>query len=244
MLIGSVLIVGVLGGCASDNPTASVSAVADDPAFETSSTQPAPPSSSATTPTPSPTTTAPTTPSPATPSPTTTASATFIPAATTPETTSPAAAAPPTVQLPQPLAPPDPKTAEAYVELGRILIPRIGVDLPLLEGIALSTLDRGPGHWPGTAMPGQIGNAVIAGHRVSHGKPFRHIDDLQPGDEVTMTTADGTFTYVVTGSEVVDNSAMYIVDQTPEATATLFACHPVGSTKQRYVVHLALRTDG
>ncbi len=240
MLIGSVLIVGVLGGCESDNPTASVSAVADNPAFEVSNTQPAPPSSSVTTSTPSPAS-----PSPTTMAPTTTASATFIPAAsTTPATTSPAAAAPPTVQLPQPLAPPDPKTAEAYVELGRILIPRIGVDLPLLEGIALSTLDRGPGHWPGTAMPGQIGNAVIAGHRVSHGKPFRHIDDLQPGDEVTMTTADGTFTYVVTGSEVVDNSAMYIVDQTPEATATLFACHPAGSTKQRYVVHLALRTDG
>lgn len=170
---------------------------------------------------------------------TTTTSDTTTLATTTPVVTAAAA-----VQLPQPLAPPDPKADEPYVELGRILIQRIGVDLPLLEGIALSTLDRGPGHWPGTAMPGQIGNAVIAGHRVSHGKPFRHIDDLQPGDEVTMTTADGTFTYVVTSSEVVDNSAMYIVDQTPDATATLFACHPVGSTKQRYVVHLALRTDG
>lgn len=149
-----------------------------------------------------------------------------------------------TIVLPQPIAPPDPNADEPLVEIGRIEIPRISVDRPVYEGITLGTLDAGPGHWPGSAMPGQIGNVVVAGHRVSHSGPFRNIDQLQPGDEVVLTTADGRFVYVVSGSEVVEPTAIEVIDQTPAATATLFACHPPGSTKYRYIVHLVLRTDG
>jgi sortase A len=149
-----------------------------------------------------------------------------------------------TIVLPQPIAPPDPNADEPLVEIGRIEIPRISVDRPVYEGITLGTLDNGPGHWPGSAMPGQIGNVVVAGHRVSHSGPFRNIDQLQPGDEVVLTTADGRFVYVVSGSEVVEPTAIEVIDQTPAATATLFACHPPGSTKYRYIVHLVLRTDG
>lgn len=149
-----------------------------------------------------------------------------------------------TIVLPRPIAPPDPNADEPLVEIGRIEIPRISLDRPLYEGITLGTLDAGPGHWPGSAMPGQIGNVVVAGHRVSHSGPFRNIDQLQPGDEVVLTTADGRFVYVVSGSEVVEPTAIEVIDQTPAATATLFACHPPGSTKYRYIVHLALRTDG
>lgn len=142
--------------------------------------------------------------------------------------------------LPNPETPPaDPRAPEAVVELGTIEIPKIGVAKSIFEGITLTTLDRGPGHWPGTAMPGQLGNVVIAGHRVSHDKPFRHLDKLEADDEVIMTTADGRFVYKVTGIEVVLPDALWIVDQTPEYTATLFACHPAGSTRQRIVVHLA-----
>jgi sortase A len=149
-----------------------------------------------------------------------------------------------TIVLPQPIAPPDPNADEPLVEIGRIEIPRISVDRPVYEGITLGTLDAGPGHWPGSAMPGQIGNVVVAGHRVSHSGPFRNIDQLQPGDEVVLTTADGRFVYVVSGSDVVEPTAIEVIEQTPAATATLFACHPPGSTKYRYIVHLVLRTDG
>jgi sortase A len=149
-----------------------------------------------------------------------------------------------TIVLPQPIAPPDPNADEPLVEIGRIEIPRISVDRPVYEGITLGTLDAGPGHWPGSALPGQIGNVVVAGHRVSHSGPFRNIDQLQPGDEVVLTTADGRFVYVVSGSEVVEPTAIEVIEQTPAATATLFACHPPGSTKYRYIVHLVLRADG
>jgi len=158
-------------------------------------------------------------------------------AAPPPDTT----VAPTTVALPQPVAPPPENAVDPTQLVGRIEIPKIGVDDNLFEGVALSTLDKGPGHWPGTAMPGQAGNVVVAGHRVSHSKPFRHIDDLVDGDQVKFTVNGTVYTYVVTGHEIVDPTAIRIVAQTAEPTATLFACHPPGSVAERYVVHLALQ---
>lgn len=147
--------------------------------------------------------------------------------------------------LPNPEAvPADPRAPEPLVELGTIEIPRINVSKSMFEGVTLTTLDHGPGHWPGTAMPGHVGNVVIAGHRVSHDKPFRHIDQLEVGDDVILTTAEGRFVYKVTGTEVVYPDALWIVDQTADYTATLFACHPAGSTRQRIVVHLAYSPNG
>jgi sortase A len=170
---------------------------------------------------------------------------TIAPATTTtpaPSVTTAATAAATVVEtLPQPADPPAPRAAEPYLELGTIEIPSLSLSMPLLEGISLTTLDRGPGHWPGTALPGQLGNVVVAGHRTSHGKVFRHIDQLVPGDEVIFTTPDGRFVYAVTDTTVVSPEAMYIIEQTTARTATLFACHPPGSTKQRIVVHLALQ---
>ncbi len=119
-------------------------------------------------------------------------------------------------------------------------IPKIGVDAPLLEGIRLTTLDRGPGHWPGTAMPGEVGNVVVAGHRTSHEADFRHLDQLVPGDDVVFNTEAGVITYKVTGTQIVQPDAIWIVDPTDTPTATLFACHPLGSTAQRIVVNLEL----
>jgi sortase A len=148
---------------------------------------------------------------------------------------------PTTVALPRPVPPPpEDGTTEPRINLGSIEIPAIGLSATMWEGIRLATLDNGPGHWPGTAMPGQVGNAVIAGHRVSHNADFRHLDDLVAGDEVVMTTDAGRFVYQVLSSEIVKPDALWVVDQTPEATATLFACHPPGSVRERIVVHLAL----
>ena len=140
-----------------------------------------------------------------------------------------------TATLPVPVAPPEPR-----VELGSIEIPKLGVVRPLLQGITLTTLDQGPGHWPGTALPGQLGNVVVGGHRTSHDKPFRNLDQLVPGDEVVFTTPEGRFVYHVRLVEIVRPDAIWIIDQKPEYTATLFACHPVGSTRERIIVHLTL----
>jgi sortase A len=182
---------------------------------------------------------------PVTSAPVTSVPVTSVPAAVTSATggttTAPASTGTiSTVVLPRPLAPPDPDATEPLVEIGRIEIARIGIDMPMYEGITLGTLDAGPGHWPGSAMPGQIGNVVVAGHRVSHSRPFRDIDQLQAGDEVVLTTADGRFVYLVDSTEVVEPEAIRVVEQTPASTATLFACHPPGSTEYRYVVHLTL----
>lgn len=143
------------------------------------------------------------------------------------------------VTLPNPEDPPaDPNAAVPVVAVGTIEIPKIGVTKTMYEGITLTTLNHGPGHWPGTAMPGHQGNVVIAGHRVSHDKPFRNIDQLVPGDQVILTTDEGRFVYQVTGTDIVYPDALWIINQTADYTATLFACHPAGSTRQRIVVHL------
>jgi sortase A len=162
--------------------------------------------------------------------PSTTAEVTTTQASTTTSTTS--------EPVPVPQQAPSPHAYEPRVVLGSIEIPKLGVKKDLLEGVALTVLDQAPGHWPGTAMPGHVGNVVVAGHRTSHDRPFRHIDELAAGDEVVFTTKDGRFVYKVTSSEVVFPDAMRIIDQTSTHTATLFACTPPGSTRQRLVIHL------
>ena len=119
---------------------------------------------------------------------------------------------------------------------GSIEIPSIGLDHPIYEGVELPTLRWGPGHWPGTAMPGESGNAVFAGHRVTHTRPFLDIDQLQPGDQIILATAAGRFVYEVTGHQIVTADDVHIADPTLTPTVTLMACHPKGSARQRYVV--------
>lgn len=157
-----------------------------------------------------------------------------------PDTTAPAAQA--TRRSTRPVAPPrDEYAPEPIVEIGSMEIPKIGLRHTIYHGITMRNIDRGPSHWPGTAMPGESGNAVFAGHRVTHSHPFRHIDKLVPGDEVHFTVNGFRSTYLVTGSDVVVPTALHITDPTPTPTATLFACHPPGSARYRYVVRLALK---
>ena len=122
--------------------------------------------------------------------------------------------------------------------IGTIELPSIGVKESMYEGVTMPTLNRGPGHWPGSAMPGRKGNVVIAGHRVSHTHPFRDLDKLKPGDPVVFTVGTGRYVYLVDHTKIVSPYDLYILEQTPAKTATLFACHPKGSTKQRIVVFL------
>lgn len=148
-----------------------------------------------------------------------------------------------TIVLPMPVPPPDPDAYEPLIEIGRIEIPKIDIDVPMYEGVTDGTLDNGPGHWPGTALPGQIGNVAVTGHRTSKTRPFRNIHLLVPGDEVVFTTADGRFVYEVTGYSVIVPTQLEILTQTPAYTATMWACHPPGSTRERYVIHMQLRDD-
>lgn len=122
------------------------------------------------------------------------------------------------------------------VSTGRIIIPRIGLDHATYEGIDLATIDHGPSHWPGTAEPGDHGNTVFPGHRVTHSHPFLNIDLIRIGDHVTFVRAHGRYTYEVTDHFIVEPDEVWIADPTEQPTMTIFGCHPKRSAKQRYVV--------
>lgn len=139
--------------------------------------------------------------------------------------------------LPAPDAPPsDPYANVRVTQIGSIEIAKIGLDHPIFEGVWLTVVDHGPGHWPGTAMPGARGNTVFAGHRVTHTHPFLNLDQLAPGDLVIFHMPNGDFTYSVTQTIIVQPDALWIADPTPTPTMTLFACNPKHSAAQRIVV--------
>lgn len=159
---------------------------------------------------------------------------------TTSSTTTTVYTGPPTLApgatLPIPVYPPGPGHVDPEIYIGEMEIPAIMLKSAINFGVTDATLDRGVGWWPDTARPGEVGNVVLGGHRTSWPRPFRYVDLLEPGDEIVFTTETGRFVYAVSRTEVVYPDAMWIVDQTDQATVTLFACHPVGSTKQRIVI--------
>lgn len=136
------------------------------------------------------------------------------------------------------------------IELGRALalihIPRLGRDYryAIVEGVDAGRLKMGPGHYPGTALPGQVGNFVISGHRTTYAAPFRNIGRLRPGDEIVIDAREARYTYRVTAKKVVDPHAMEVVAPVPgepgrrptEAMITLTTCHPEYSARQRLIV--------
>jgi sortase A len=121
-------------------------------------------------------------------------------------------------------------------------IPSIGLHQPFFEGVTLTAIDNGPSHWPGTPMPGHLGNVVIAGHRVTKTRPFYDLDLAQPGDELVFTMDSGQrHVYVLDRIEIVAADAVHIVGQSYGYRATLFGCHPKGSKQQRIVGHFTLQ---
>lgn len=137
-----------------------------------------------------------------------------------------------------PLPPPDDGEAVA-----RVVIPRIGVDQIVVEGVGRNDLKKGPGHYPQTPLPGQPGNAAIAGHRTTYGQPFHRVDELAPGDEIIVTTLQGTFRYEVSGTEIVLPSAVEVIDDQGDDRLTLTSCHPKYSARQRIIVSALLVDD-
>ncbi len=130
--------------------------------------------------------------------------------------------------------------------VARLQIPKLGLDAIVVAGVDRDDLKRGPGHYPQTPLPGQLGNAAIAGHRTSYGEPFAYIDQLQAGDEITVTTPAGTFIYVVDDSRIVSPSDTYVLDTDDDSASrlTLTSCHPRYSASQRIAVSAELAGTG
>ena len=143
--------------------------------------------------------------------------------------------------------------------VARIEIPSIDVDKVVVEGVQVTDLRKGPGHYRATPLPGQEGNASVAGHRTTYGAPFHDIDQLQPGDEITVTTVQGVHTYVVASPEdaygdrlddadsfggghtIVRPDDTWVLDDFGDNRLTLTACHPKFSARQRIIVTAMLQ---
>lgn len=121
-----------------------------------------------------------------------------------------------------------------------IQIPSIGVDKAVVEGVAEADLQKGPGHYPSTPMPGEPGNAAIAGHRTTFGGPFYRLNDLRPGDLIEVTTPKGSYRYSVVHSESVLPSDTAVLAPTTRSTLTLTTCTPLFSAAERLVVSSVL----
>jgi len=126
--------------------------------------------------------------------------------------------------------------------VGVLHIAKLDLDKVIVQGTSEDDLRQGPGHYPGTPLPGEEGNAAIAGHRTTYGAPFYNLDELHPGDLIAITTVQGSFTYRVTGTLVVSPSDTAVVANTTSPELTLTTCNPRFSASQRLVVHAALTT--
>jgi sortase A len=165
------------------------------------------------------------------------------PTPTTPETTAGDADVPVAVDLSDQAVVQEPVPIERGEVLARLEIPRIGATDYVVPGVTLEDLKKGPGHYPDTPLPGQLGNTAVAGHRTTYGAPFFDIDQLEAGDELIFTMVNGDrFVYLVTFSEVVSASDYGVVTTTDPniAEATLTSCHPKYTARDRIVVHSVL----
>ncbi len=121
--------------------------------------------------------------------------------------------------------------------IDHLVIPKIGVDKYVVQGIGEEDLRRGPGHYPETVLPGQLGNAAIAGHRTTYGAPFFDLNQLKAGDDIFLTdTQDRRWDYKVTRSFVVSPTDVSVLDPTPFAQLTLTTCNPRFSATNRLIV--------
>jgi sortase A len=161
--------------------------------------------------------------------PTTTTTTTIGPT-TAPTTTTTTTPRPPPVVPP----PGDP--------IGVIRIDKIGVDKVVVEGTTVPDLRKGPGHYEGSPLPGQLGNAAIAGHRTTYGAPFGDLDQLARGDTLFVQTLTGTWRYQLMRDPFeVDPSQVEVLDPVPgQATLTLTTCHPKYSAAKRLIVQAEL----
>ncbi|MFC5751304.1 class E sortase [Actinomadura rugatobispora] len=144
-------------------------------------------------------------------------------------------------------APPAVPEGDAFALLR---VPRFGSSYryAVVEGVGVADLRKGPGHYPGTAGPGEVGNLAVAGHRTTYGGPFERNGELARGDEILVDTATTTYVYKVTGRTIVRPSRTDVAAPVPmkpgrkprKAMLTLTTCHPKFSAAYRLVVFAEL----
>jgi len=132
------------------------------------------------------------------------------------------------------------RRADAGEPVGRIRMPKIGVSTVVVAGTDGEDLRKGPGHYPGTPLPGVRGTVGIAGHRTTYGAPFRKIDKLRQGDEIEVEMPYGRFTYRVERARIVPPTATWVTNKVSYDRLILSACHPLYSAAKRIVVFARL----
>jgi sortase A len=149
---------------------------------------------------------------------------------------------PTTVANAEAVAPPSTVPPLVGDAIARIVIPQANVDKIIVEGVGVEDLKKAPGHYPGTPMPGEPGNAAIAGHRTTYGAPFYDLDNLVVGDAIMVTTGVGEFRYEVIESQVVSPDAVEVLHPTDDNRLTLTTCHPRYSAAERLIISAKLVT--
>jgi sortase A len=127
--------------------------------------------------------------------------------------------------------------------LTRVSIPKINLDLIVVEGTNHRSLRLGPGHLKDTPLPGEMGNSVISAHRDTF---FRHIYELSKGDEIQVRRDGRTYTFQVIGKKIVEPNDLSVVQNTADARLTLITCYPtyyIGPAPQRLIVTAKLVDD-
>jgi sortase A len=124
--------------------------------------------------------------------------------------------------------------------IGRIGISKIGANFDIVQGTDASSLEKGPGHYPATSLPGLGQTVAIAGHRTTYLAPFRRIDALTPGDRIVLTMPYARFTYVVQYHRVVLPTALWVTRNVGYDRLVLSACNPLYSAAQRIIVFAKL----
>jgi sortase A len=146
----------------------------------------------------------------------------------------PVVSPPPAKETPNTTPAPPPAPTGSAVAI--IKIPKINLEKAIVEGTGVEDLKKGPGHYLNTPLPGQPGNAAIAGHRTTYGAPFGDLGELSPGDEIDVTTRQGSFRYVMTEQKVVSPNQVDVLDSTSDNRLTLTTCHPKYSAAKRLVI--------
>jgi len=121
--------------------------------------------------------------------------------------------------------------------IGIMQIPKIGLKVAVGEGTDMETLKYAVGHFKDTALPGELGNFAVAGHRsYTYNEFFNRLDEVTTGDKILVKTLKGTFTYEVTGTEVVEPTQVEVLNKTDNATVTLVTCTPIRTATHRLII--------
>lgn len=133
-------------------------------------------------------------------------------------------------------------TLKAGQSMTRLQIPKLGVNVVVVQGIDTASLKAGAGHYPETPLPCQQGDVAIAGHRTTYGKPFANVDRLVPGDRIVLATPVGTCIYEVSRPPfvVLPNDWAVVADTPSQFELTLTACAPKGSASHRIIVKASM----